>query len=148
MNEISDVLRKAIIDLIGPIQVSGVSVPVFDEAVNPNVTIPELDGAKVYVLIKDQQENETTSDKCGVRQNALITFDCVAKFPVNVGSKRTVEKISREIQLKVKLPVTLPGWQVVEVTKVNSNALIEQGLNSTAYRKLITYSFDVFEVST
>ena len=145
MNEISYILRKAVIDLITPMVVGGVTIPVFDERVNPSVTIPDFMGSKSYTLVRDQQEVETTNDKCGPRQNALITLDCICKFPPNVGSKYAVELISAYIQPLMTTDIIVSGWNVISVIKVNSQSIIEQGVNNTAYRKILTYSFDVYE---
>jgi hypothetical protein len=145
MNEISTNLRIAVIDAISPIIVEGVTIPIFDSRVNPSIAIPVLRGAKAYVIIRDQQEVETIGCKVGTRQNAIINLDCIAKYPANVGSKVTAELISGEIQPLINRFMTLTGWNLMNVTKVNSNSIVEQGLTETSFRKLITYSFDVFE---
>jgi len=146
MNEIATTLRTAIINAISPLIVDGVTIPIFDDRVNPNVDIPKLRGGDAYVLIRDQQEVETTGCKVGVRQNALITIDCIVKYPLNIGSRLTCELISGDVMPLINNSMVLSGWNVINVTKVNSNSITEQGLTQTAYRKLITYSFDVFEV--
>lgn len=166
MNEISYSLRKAVIDALNPIiinidsgfyyalnidfggETGEVAIPIFDERVNPVVPIPSVLGAKTYVLVRDQQENETTNDKCTFRQNALITLDCVTIFPPNVGSKYISEQVSAYIQPIISNSIDVTGWQILSVSKVNSQSLVEPGVSSTAYRKLITYSFDVYEVAT
>lgn len=163
MKEISFDLRKAVIDALNPIIInidSGfnyalnidfggdtgeVAIPIFDERVNPVVPIPKVLGAKSYVIIQDQQENETTNDKCQFRQNALISLDCVTIFPANVGSKYLSGQISAYIQPIISNSITVTGWQILKVSKVNSQSIVEQGVASTAYRKRITYSFDVYE---
>ena len=146
MNEISYILRKAVIDLITPMVIGGVTIPVFDERVNPAVPLPDLMGSKSYTLVRDQQEVETTNDKCGPRQNALITLDCICKFPPNVGSKYAAELISAYIQPLMSTDIVIEGWNVISVIKVNSQSIVEQGVNNTAYRKILTYSFDVYEL--
>jgi hypothetical protein len=143
--EISHLLRLAIIQTINPLVVEGVTIPIFDERVNPAETIPELLNGISYVLIRDQQEVETTNDKCAFRQNALITLDCVVKYPVNVGSKLASELISCEIQSRINRQVPIPGWQVLVVRRVNATSIVEQGQTQTAYRKLITFQFDVYK---
>jgi len=145
MNEIATTLRTAIITAISPLTIQGVTLPIFDSRVNPSVAIPTLRGAQCYVIIRDQQEVETIGCKVGTRQNAIITLDCIAKYPANVGSKITSELISGAIQPLINRNLVLSGWNVINVTKVNSNDIVEQGLTQTAYRKIITYSFDVFE---
>jgi hypothetical protein len=143
--EVSHLLRLAIIQTINPLVVEGVTIPIFDERVNPAATIPELLNGISYVLIRSQEEFETTNDKCAFRQNALITLDCVVKYPVNVGSKLASELISCEIQSRINRQVPIPGWQVLVVRRVNATSIVEQGITQTAYRKLITFQFDVYK---
>lgn len=165
MNEISHILREEVIKTLNPIivnfdqgfyyaldmdfggSVGQVIIPIFDERVNPAVELPDLMGSKAYVLIRDQQEIETTNDKCSFRQNALITIDCICKFPPNVGSKYAAELISAYIQPLMASNIEFPGWQNMSVRKVNSQSIVEQGVNATAYRKILTYSFDVYELN-
>jgi len=142
--EISNILRLSIIQTLEPLIVSGETIPIFDERVNPQSQIPDLLSGKSYVLIKSQQEVETTNDKTSFRQNALITLECVVKYPVNVGSKLSSELISLEIQSKITRQIIVPGWQVLAMTRVNATSIVEQGVTQTLYRKLITYSFDVY----
>ena len=150
MNEISTVLRTSLINVISPLLVEGVEIPVFDGRVNPSVSIPDLKRAKSYVIIRDQQEVETVGCKVGYRQNALITLDIIAKYPANVGSRATTELISGTIQPLINEANFAPlladfGWNLMKITKVSSRGLEENGNTETAFRKLITYNFDVFE---
>jgi hypothetical protein len=145
MIEIATTLRTAIINALSPLVVDGVTIPIFDELVNPNTPLPTLKGGQAYILIRDQQEVETELCKTGFRQNALITLDCIVKYPANVGSKASVELISTAILPLIDRFISLSGWTVLNVTKVNSQSLVEQGLTESAYRKLITFSFDVVQ---
>jgi hypothetical protein len=143
--EISHMLRLAIIETLTPLVVEGVTIPIFDEDVNPAEEIPSLLNGISYVLIRNQQEVETTNDKCSFRQNALITLECVIKYPVNVGSKLATELISFEIQARINRQIPIPGWQVLTVKRVNATSIPDQGKTQTAYRKLITFQFDVYK---
>ena len=150
MNEISTILRIALINVISPLLVEGVEIPVFDKRVNPNVPIPTLLGAKCYIIIKNQQEVETVGCKVGYRQNALISIDINVKYPANVGSSVTTELISGTIQPMMhegNFDSLLAGfgWNLMKITRPNAQELEENGNTQTNYRKLITYNFDVFE---
>ena len=145
MKEIASSLRKSIIDSISPLIVQGTTIPIFDERVNPNTQLASFQGSQAYVIISDQTEVETTSDKCGVRQSANITVDIVTKYPLNGGGKKACEDISAVIQLIIDRFIIIPGWQVLNVRKEFSRNIVEQGQTLTAYRKLISYTFDVFE---
>ena len=150
MNEISSILRIALINVISPLVVEGVTIPIFDGSVNPNVAIPKLRKALSYVIIDNQQENETIGCKVGYRQNALISLYIVTKYPSGVGSRVTSELISGTIQPMIHEANFAPllaefGWNLMKITKVSSRGLEENGNTETAYRKLITYQFDVFQ---
>jgi hypothetical protein len=145
MKEIASNLRKAIIDSISPLIVQGTTIPIFDEMVNPNAQLASFSGSQAYVLIREQNETESTSDKCGVRQSANITIDIVTKYPLNGGGKKACEDISNVIQLIIDRFIIITGWQVLNVRKEFSRNIVEQGQTLTAYRKLISYTFDVFE---
>ena len=145
MKEIASNLRKSIIDSISPLIVNGVTIPIFDERFNPNATAASFEGSQAYVIISDQNEAETTDNKCGVRQSANITIDIVTKYPLNGGGKKACEDISNVIQLIIDRFIIIPGWQVLNVRKEFSRNIVEQGNTLTAYRKLISYTFDCFE---
>jgi hypothetical protein len=146
MKEISSILRKAVIDSLSPLVFEGLTIPIFDERVNPNVQLPGIRGANVYVIIRDQSETETTNDKCQFRQNANITIDVVTKYPLNAGGKRLSEEISGIIQETILKPnLVLDGFNILSVRKSISRGLTEQGVTLTAYRKIITYIFDVYQ---
>jgi hypothetical protein len=145
MKEIASSLRKSIIDSITPLIVQGTTIPIFDERVNPNTQLANFQGSQAYVIISDQAETETTDNKCGVRQSVNITVDIVTKYPLNGGGKKACEDISNVIQLIIDRFILIPGWQVLNVRKEFSRNIVEQGQTLTAYRKLISYTFDVFE---
>jgi hypothetical protein len=145
MKEIASSLRKSIIDSISPLIVQGTTIPIFDETVNPNTQLASFQGSQAYIIISGQIETETTDNKCGVRQSANITVDIVTKYPLNGGGKKACEDISNVIQLIIDRFLIIPGWQVLNVRKEFSRNIIEQGQTLTAYRKLISYTFDVFE---
>jgi hypothetical protein len=146
MKEIASDLRLAVLNALEPLTLEGKSIPVFDELVNPNVPIPVINAGQCYVIIRDQSETETTNDKCQFRQNVNITFDIITKFPSNGGGKRLSELISEEIQYIILAPnISISGFNVISVRKSISRNLIEQGKTQTAYRKLISYIFDVYQ---
>jgi hypothetical protein len=150
MNEIAPIIRIALINVISPLVVEGVTIPIFDKRVNPNVPIPTLLGAKCYVIIKNQQEVETIGCKVGYRQNALISVDINVKYPANVGSSVTTELISGTIQPMMHDANFAPllaefGWNLMKLTRPSAIELDENGNTQTNYRKLITYQFDVFQ---
>jgi hypothetical protein len=146
MKEIASELRKAVIEVVSPIEIDGITIPIFDERVNPSRLIPIVRGSNSYIIIRDQIEVETTNDKCQVRQNANITIDIVTKFPLNSGGKLLSEIISGIVQESIfRGSIQIQGFNIINVRKASSRGLVEQGVTLTAYRKIITYVFDVFE---
>lgn len=149
MKEVSGELRKAVIDAITPLTLAGVTIPVRDTFFPPTATEASYLSGTAYVLITDQDEAETTNNDCSTRQNVRLTIDIVTKFPTGFGGKKASENISSVIQQAITLDnISIPSdWQIINIRKDFSRTLIEQGQSQMAYRKLISYTFDVFEVS-
>ena len=146
MKEISYRLRGALINAINPLTYLGTVIPVFDTVVNPNVSIPNINGAQCYVLINSQTNNETTNDKCQTRLDANINFDVVTKFPSGQGGYINAEKIGELISLEVNRSLSISDFKLLNVTMNFNQNLFEQGTSQFAFRKIISYRFDVFEL--
>lgn len=149
MREVSHHLRKAYLDLLNPLTVEGVVIPIFDERVNPKITIPTFKGGKSYVLIRDQNEVETTNHQCSFRKTATISLDIICKYPLNVGSKLSTELISDAIQQVINTfnsqAVTFAGFQVFNTRLETSRNIVENGDTETAYRKILVFSHSIYE---
>ena len=148
MKEVASEIRKAVYDAITPLTLSGVTIPVYDSFFPPTASEASYDGGTAYVLITDQDEAETTNNDCSTRQNVRLSIDIVTKFPMGFGGKKASENISNSIQQNITLAnISIPvDWQVINIRKDFSRTIIEQGSSLMAYRKLISYTFDVFEV--
>jgi hypothetical protein len=145
MKEVSYRLRKALADLISPVSYSGQTIPVFDSTVNPRRSIPTINNGQVYIVISSQTNTETTNDKCKIRLDANVSFDVVTKYPSGYGGNFDSEKIGEIILLAVNRTLVIPDFLLLDV-KMNFNQNpIERGTSQDAYRKLISYRFDVFE---
>ena len=58
MSRLTDI-RTKVFTALSDFEYEGVTIPIFDEVVNPdpNITIPSISGAKeVYIILQDQQE--------------------------------------------------------------------------------------------
>ena len=67
-------IRGKVLTAIGTLKHKTVTIPIFDEVVNPAVTIPAVDGAVgAYVLLQDQQE-----------QYSAIQTVCNPRFDLNM----------------------------------------------------------------
>jgi len=145
--DVSEALRRAYIAILSPLVVDGVTIPVFDEEVNPNVSIPVLDNAQCYVVIQDQQEIEGIQNFCNYRQNCNLTIRIVTKYDAikSIG-KKVAEKISYAVQTKVKPTgkthslVNANGYVFQRVTKEISRTIYEHANGTTAQSKVIIYN--------
>jgi hypothetical protein len=149
MRDIATDIRKAVINAISPLTLSGVTLPVYDTELPPGINPANYQGSAAFVLITDQNEAETTNNDCSIRQNATFQINIVTKFAQGNGGKLLSENISNAIQLKMNLnDLVLPGdLQAVNIRKNFSRVQIEQGSSQIAYQKILSYTLDIFQVS-
>ena len=89
--DVSGAIRTALFQAISGISVDGVAIPVFDGIVNPNVTIPTIRNANVYIVLQDQQESEAPNQNmCSERIMANITVRVVTKYATGGVVDRTL----------------------------------------------------------
>jgi hypothetical protein len=145
--EVASDLRKAVIDAITPLVVGGVTIPVKDSFLNPTVIPANYLGGQAYVLITDQSDTEVIGNRCSPRQTVNLTIDIVTKFPMGASGKLASENIASSIRPMVTKPIiAMPSeWLIVDI-KSFSQSIIEQGTTQMAYRKLLRYSFDIWQV--
>ena len=148
MKEIASEIRKAVIDAITPLNLAGITIPVRDSFLNPNVTPATYLGGQAYVLITDQNDSEVTGNRCSDRQTVNLTIDIITKFPIGSSGKLPSENISSIIRpLITKNNLSLSSeWLIIDI-KSFGQSIIEQGSTQIAYRKLLRYSFDIWEVA-
>ena len=149
MREISTDIRIAIINAITPLTLSGVTLPVYDTELPPGINPAVYLGSQAYVLITDQNENETTNNDCSIRQNVTFQISIITKFAQGRGGKKLSENISNAIQQKMTLDyLNLPAdLQAINIRKNFSRVQIEQGTSQIAYQKILSYTLDIFQVS-
>lgn len=145
MIDISYRLRTSLISAISPLTYLGVTIPIFELRVNPSSVIPTVAGGEAFVLINGQTTNETTNDKCQIRVDANINFDVVTRFPAGVGGSLNAEKISELIMAQVNRSLNIPNFKLINVTMNFNRNLPEFGTSQDAFRKIISYRFDLFE---
>jgi hypothetical protein len=150
MKEVSTEIRKGVLTALGSLEIDGVVIPIFDSQVPTQAVIPTYKGGLAYIVLKDQQEVETTDNKCTFRQNASITLDVITKFPKGSGGNLNAETISKAIQYIIQ-PFNGIGisagsdFQILRTTKSASQSLREETPTQSVYRKIIIYTFDTFE---
>lgn len=145
--DVSQALRTAYFEVLTPLIVDGVEIPVFDEEVNPLVDIPILDQALCYVVIQDQQETEGVQTYCSYRQNCSLTIRIVTKYNSNQSIGKVVaEKISNVVQAKIKPTgkthslTNANGYVFQKVSKELSRTIWEHSNGTTAQSKVIIYN--------
>lgn len=144
--DISYRLRASLLTALSPLTVSGVTIPIFDQLVNPSASIPTISGSKAYVLINSQTNTETTNDKCQIRLDANINFDVITKFPPNTGGSITSELIGQAIMAKINRGLAIADFDLLNVSQNINQGLIEQATSETVYRKILSYRFDVYQL--
>jgi hypothetical protein len=151
MIETSHLLRKAYLDLLNPFIIEGVTIPIFDNLVNPAIAIPNYKGGDCYIIVLDQNEVETSNNDCSQRTTSVISLDIVTKYPLNVGGVLASELISSKIQTLVNtlegqsININLANIQVLGTSLINSRSFSDQGLNLTIYRKRLTFQHSIYQ---
>lgn len=153
MKEISHLIRLAYLNILDPLVVEGVTIPISDMVLNPNQSPATYRSSKAYVLIREQNEVETTNNDCSFRQTATINLDIITKYPMNSGGRLACELISNEIQDIVhsltgqNIVINDTGFQVLDTRKVFANTFEELGQSIMVYRKRLTFAHTVYQSS-
>jgi hypothetical protein len=151
MIETSHLLRKAYLDLLNPFIIEGVTIPIFDNLVNPKITIPKYKGADCYIIVLDQNEVETSNNDCSQRTTSVISLDIVTKYPLNVGGVLASELICSKIYSLVNtledqsIYFNIANIQVLGTSLINARSFTDQGLNLTIYRKRLTFQHSIYQ---
>lgn len=99
MSRLTDI-RTKVFTALSDFEYEGVTIPIFDEVVNPdpNITIPSISGAKeVYIILQDQQENyNEVQTVCSPRFNLSMTIRIITTWRTT-GSKKLCEDIGQEV---------------------------------------------------
>lgn len=140
--DISTTIRGHIITALSGMKYAGVSIPVFDEVVNPASTIPTVSGAQIYVVIQDQQWTDNAKQTvCDVRTNHSVTIRVVTKWGL-VGSKKVCEDIGDSILslLRTRRGKSLiAGADKCEVSV--SRTITEQTTSNLSFSKVLILTF-------
>lgn len=90
-------VRGKVINALSGYKFNGVSIPVFDEVVNPDVALPVINGAQTYIILQDQQMiYNAVQTYCNPRFNISLTIKVVTIFG-NTGNKKLSEDIGNDI---------------------------------------------------
>ncbi len=136
-------IRGKVLTAIGTLKHKTVTIPIFDEVVNPAIAIPAVDGASgVYVLIQDQQEQYSAIQTvCNPRFDLNMTIRVVTKWGA-VGKKKVCEDIADAILSKLRDArgaSLIAGIQHVEM--ITARSIAEYTNSNLAFSKVIILNF-------
>lgn len=99
----SQIIRGLIFEALQGYTYKGVEIPVFDEVINPEVTLPAVDNAQeVYVVMQDQQElYDAVQTACSPRFVLNITLRVVTKWGLTA-SKTVCENITSDLLSRIR----------------------------------------------
>lgn len=136
-------IRTKVFEKLNGLTFGGVEIPIFDEYVNPSVTIPSVKGSnETYIVIQDQYEgyNETQT-VCNPRFDLNLTIRVVTTWG-NVASKKLCEDIANEVELLLRdsrSNTTIAG--VKQVDLINAQSTAEYADSSISFSKILTLNF-------
>lgn len=136
-------IRTKVFEKLNGLTFGGVEIPIFDEYVNPSVTIPSVNGSnETYIIIQDQYEgyNETQT-VCDPRFDLNLTIRVVTTWG-NVGSKKLCEDIANEVELLLRDSrgqTTIAGLKQVDL--INAQSIAEYADSSISFSKILTLNF-------
>ena len=136
---ISTIIRGKYITALSGLKYNNVLIPVFDEVVNPSVTIPVINGAECYVILQNQQERDDGMQiYCQYRILADITVKVVTKFGT-VGGKKLSEDIADLIDAKIR---NGRNGNLISVSNVSvvERSTVESSSQHLAFQKILIYT--------
>lgn len=142
---VSEAVRTAIFQTISPVVYNGVTIPVYDEIVNPLVPMAVVGKATCYVILQDYQDTESgIQTMCNEDITANITIRVVTKFATaNVATKRDSERISDIINKKLRSGrdtlLTSPNINIKKVKLPVNRQQTEVGGANVAFSQIMIY---------
>ena len=136
-------IRTKVFEKLNGLTFNGIEIPIFDEYVNPSVTIPSPNGSnETYIIIQDQyEEYNETQTVCDPRFDLNLTIRVVTTWG-NVGSKKLCEDIANEVELLLRdsrSNTTIEG--VKQVDLINAQSIAEYADSSISFSKILTLNF-------
>lgn len=139
--DVSTIIRGEIATALSGLSYDGIAIPIFDEIVNPSIEIPIIEGAEVYVVVQDQQSQDSASQNtCAVRIDADVTIRVVTKWGT-VGSKKLCEDIGVIIDSKLRTKRNISKLNsVLKTSLVVSRTILEKTQSNLAFSKILIYN--------
>jgi hypothetical protein len=143
-------LREAYISKLSTLQISGVTIPVYDEMMGS--TVATIGYATAYCLVTNQTAQDILI-KTGFYNDCSIQVDIVTKYPKNKGGKKLSEQIANEILKLIRTGNTSDYPTMANFQIVTCQLLINQGLNeentaNTVFRKILGFTHKIKQTTT
>jgi len=143
-------LREAYISKLSTLQVSGVTIPVYDELMGS--TVANIGYAEAYCIVTNQTAQDILI-KCGFYNDCSIQIDIVTKFPKNKGGKKLSEQIANEILKLIRTGNTsdypaMADFQIVTCQLIINQGILEENVDSTAFRKILGFTHKIQQTTT
>jgi hypothetical protein len=125
----------------------GVAIPIFVGFLDDSASLPTINGGEVYIVIQDQQANDSaTQTYCVYGVTSDITIRVVSKF-TKKGTTSIAEDIAMEVDNRIRGTVKKRDENVIGVGRVRlsvNRLLIENSDTNTAYSKILIYQNDLY----
>lgn len=134
-------VRIAYFEALKNLEYKGISIPVFDEQVDNNDLIAQIDNAdEVYILMQSQQTiDDSTQTYCEYRLISDMTIKIVTKF-TGAGDKSISENIGFLVNNLIKGARTESKLTGINDIKLDvSRSLFERSNSQTAFSKVFIY---------
>ena len=143
-------LREAYITKLSTLQISGVTIPVYDEFMGASVA--SIGYATAYCLVTNQTAQDILI-KTGFYNDCSIQVDIVTKFPKNKGGKKLSEEIANEVLKLIRTGSTSDYPTMANFQIVTCQLLINQGINeentaNTVFRKILGFTHKIKQTTT
>lgn len=143
-------LREAYISKLSTLEISGVSIPVYDELMG--ATVASIGYATAYCLVTNQTAQDILI-KCGFYNDCSIQIDIVTKYPKNKGGKKLSEQIANEILQLMRTGdttdyPTMTNFQIVTCQLLINQGILEENTGGTVYRKILGFTHKIKQVNS
>jgi len=143
-------LREAYIDKLSTLQITGVTIPVYDEFMG--ATVAEIGYAQAYCLVTNQTAQDILI-KCGFYNDCSITIDIVTKYPKNKGGKKLSEQIANEVLQLIRTGNTtdypsMTNFQIVTCQMLTNQGIIEENTGNTVFRKILGFTHKIKQIDS
>lgn len=137
-------IRTAYFQALSNLKYKGVSIPIFDEIVNPNVQIPNVDNHSIYVILQNQQSYDSANQGlCCYKTTNDITIRIVAISSGLTGSKKIVEEVAKSIDTLIRIDRDHNKLSFNKIRLSISKSFIEKSDANLAFTQILIYQNEI-----